>query len=119
MGISLSMMPPCMVARVARWCFLATLRPSTMTLPSVGRTRLISPSLPRSLPCRTTTRSPFLSFTSDHLRGERHDLHELLLPELPTDGPEDAGPAGVHLVVDQDGGVLVEADVAAIGAAPL
>ena len=29
--MSLSMMPPCIVAFVARWCFLATLTPSTIT----------------------------------------------------------------------------------------
>ena len=40
-GMSLSMMPACMVARVAFWCFLATLTPSTMTLPSLGMTRMI------------------------------------------------------------------------------
>ena len=40
-GMSLSMMPPCMVARVAFWCFLATLTPSTMTLSVLGRTRMI------------------------------------------------------------------------------
>ena len=35
-GMSLSMIPPCMVARVGFWCFLAMLTPSTMTLPSLG-----------------------------------------------------------------------------------
>src|SRR6202020_2012980 len=33
-----------------------------------------------------------------------------------TDGPEDAGAPRLLLVVDQHGGVLVEADVAAVGA---
>ena len=35
-GISLSMMPPCMVALVARWWRLALLAPSTITLPTAG-----------------------------------------------------------------------------------
>src|SRR5262249_16469572 len=60
--MSLSMMPPCMVARVARWCRLATLTPSTITRFDFGRTRMTSPSLPRSLPCNTRTRSPLCSF---------------------------------------------------------
>jgi hypothetical protein len=30
-GMSLSMMPACIVALLWRWCFFATLTPSTMT----------------------------------------------------------------------------------------
>src|SRR5689334_23383952 len=114
--MSLSMMPPCIVARVGRWCFLATLTPSTMTLPSVGMARMTSPSLPRSLPMSTRTRSPLRTFMpgmSQHLRRERDDPHELLVAQLTTDRPEDAGAAGLLLLVDEDGRVLVEADVAA------
>src|SRR5205807_5046571 len=59
-GMSLSMIPPCMVARVWRWFFLTRLTPSTMTFPWDGMARMTSPSLPRSLPDRTLTRSPFL-----------------------------------------------------------
>src|SRR5262249_37822245 len=44
------------------------------------------------------------------------DLHEVLLAQLAGDGPEDARTAGVHLVVDDDGGVLVEPDQRAVGA---
>src|SRR3954452_8684815 len=120
--MSLSMMPPCIVALVAFWCFLATLIPSTMTLPASGNTRVTLPVLPRSLPLRTFTWSPFLILRpamSDHLRCERHDLHELLVPELTAHRAEDTGAARVHLVVDQHGGVLVEADVAAVGTALL
>src|SRR6478752_1570691 len=54
-----------------------------------------------------------------HLRGQRDDLHEALLAQLTTDGPEDAGATGVVVGLDDDGGVLVELDVAAIGAATL
>src|SRR6185436_18757926 len=65
MGIALSWMPPCMVARVGFWCFLATLIPcalSTITRPLSGKTWAISPVLPMSLPWITWTWSPFLSF---------------------------------------------------------
>src|SRR3954470_6092320 len=62
-GMSRSMMPPCIVARVAFWCFLATLTPSTITRPFVGSTRVTLPSLPRSLPLSTRMRSPFLIFS--------------------------------------------------------
>src|SRR3984957_19629868 len=51
---------------------------------------------------------------SKHLRCERHNAHEALVAQLAADGPEDAGPARLLLVVDENGGVLVEADVAAV-----
>ena len=54
-----------------------------------------------------------------HLRGEGDDLHEVLLAELAGDGAEDAGSARVVLRVEQDGRVLVEGDVGAVGAAEL
>src|SRR5580658_10582340 len=52
---------------------------------------------------------------SEHLRGERDDAHEALVAQLAADGPEDAGPARLLLVIDENGCVLVEADVAAVG----
>src|SRR5688572_22507564 len=91
-----------------------------MTFDVSGSARMTSPSLPRSLPVRTLTRSPFLIFILlEHLRCEGHDAHELLVPQLTADRPEDAGAPRLQLVVDQDGRVLVEADVAAVGTAPL
>src|SRR5258708_12793829 len=51
---------------------------------------------------------------SDHLRRERHDLHELLLAQLAAHGPEDAGGARLAGVRDEHRGVLVEADVGAV-----
>src|SRR5690606_34410130 len=56
---------------------------------------------------------------SDHLRGERDDAHELLLAQLPADRAEDTRATRVAVVLDQDGGVLIEADVGAVGAAAL
>src|SRR3954470_9661477 len=53
-----------------------------------------------------------------HLRRQRDDLHEPLLPQLAAHRAEDAGAAGVAAVTDEHGGVLVEADVGAVGAAP-
>src|SRR3954469_20893410 len=70
----------------------------------------------------TWTVSPFLmrSFAiSEHLRSQRNDLHELLVAQLAADGPEDAGPARVAVVAQDDGRVLVEPDVRAVGAAAL
>src|SRR6266496_2199668 len=51
---------------------------------------------------------------SDHLRRERHDLHELLLAQLAAHRAEDARRAGLALVGDQHGRVLVEPDVGAV-----
>src|SRR5438445_53865 len=53
-------------------------------------------------------------FISDHLRRQRHDLHEPLLAQLAADRAEDAGGAGLAFVVDQHRRVLVEAHVAAV-----
>src|SRR5207302_3114978 len=60
-GMSLSVMPACIVAFVWRWCFLATLTPSTMTRFESVSTRVIAPSFPTSLPVSTRTRSPLRS----------------------------------------------------------
>src|SRR6266498_2660690 len=54
-----------------------------------------------------------------HLRGKADDLHEALVPQLTADWAEDARATRVLLLVDDDGGVLVEADVGAVGAALL
>src|SRR3954465_3419073 len=56
---------------------------------------------------------------SQHLRGERDDPHEALVAELTADGAEDARPARVAAVADDDRGVLVEADVGTVGTTAL
>src|SRR5262245_44329727 len=79
------------------------------------------PRLPLSLPAITSTRS-FLrirmrlrstlsAMALENLRGEGHDLHELLVAQLAGHRAEDAGAHRLAVGVDQDGGVLVEADV--------
>src|SRR2546421_10918082 len=73
------------------------------------------PLAPRSLPAMTTTVSPFLTFTSHHLRGQRDDLHVALPPQLPPDRAEDTRTARVAALFDDHGGVLVELDVRAVG----
>src|SRR3954447_10019894 len=75
------------------------------------------PDTPLSLPLTTSTRWPFLIFIpmSEHLRGERDDAHEPLLPQLAPDRAEDAGATGVTAVTDDHGCVLVEADVGTVG----
>src|SRR6202046_1856617 len=55
----------------------------------------------------------------EHLRRQRDDPHEALLPQFTADRTEDAGPARVTAVPDQHRGVLVEPDVGAVAAAAL
>src|SRR6056297_1239604 len=95
---------------------MATFTPSTMALPSVGMTRVISPSLPLSLPASTTTLSPFLGLAAilQHLRCERDDLHEVLRAQLTNHRPEDTGADRLVVVVQNDGGVAVKSDGGAI-----
>src|SRR5919109_1951020 len=72
------------------------------------------PFAPLSLPAITSTVSPFLIFTSEHLRSEGDDLHEPLVAQLAPDRTEDAGPPRLAVRLDQHGGVLVEPDVGAV-----
>src|SRR5690606_37945672 len=58
MGMSRSMIPPCIVWPRAFSCRLAVFTPSTMTVPLRGNTRETRDSLPLSLPAMTTTLSP-------------------------------------------------------------
>src|SRR5262249_29292433 len=55
----------------------------------------------------------------EHLRRQRDDPHEALLPQLATDRAEDARAPRVTAVPDQHRRVLVEADIGAIAAAAL
>src|SRR5579862_114303 len=97
---------------------VTTFRFSTTTLPSWGRASMTRPCLPRSLPESICTRSPFLTFIAgmwlEHLRGQADDLHEVLLAQLARDRAEDPRTARVALIVDQDGGILVEGDQRAV-----
>src|SRR6266511_2099148 len=52
-----------------------------------------------------------------NLRGQRDDLHEILLAQLAGDGPEDACPSRIARCVDDDCGVLVEGDLRSVVAA--
>src|SRR5256712_796106 len=136
-GAGNSMIPLSPWGVVARLCFFTTFTPSTTTRNCLGYTCRTLPSRPRSSPRITRTRSPLATwslwragsrsvrrarrlflktsgFMSDHLRRERHDLHELLLAQLAPDRPEDAGRARLALVGDEHRGVLVEPDVRAI-----
>src|SRR5690606_29546098 len=60
-----------------------------------------------------------LDLHSEDLRCQRHDAHELLVTQLAAHRAEDARAPRLAGVVDEDSGVLVEADVAAIGPAAL
>src|SRR5713226_7345521 len=119
---SLSTMPPGspmrgLVCRRAMWT------PWTMSRPSPGMTRSTSPDLPLSRPLMTTTLSPFLIFSFgiglQHLGGERDDLHEAAGAQFACHRAKDAGPDRLALMGHQDGGIAVEADRAAVGAADL
>src|SRR5437899_11468842 len=133
-GAGNSMIPLAGWGVVGGLCCFTTFTPSTTTRNCLGYTCRTLPSRPRSSPRITRTRSPLATwslwragsrslrrprrlflktsgFISDHLRRERHDLHELLLAQLAPDRPEDAGRAGLALVGDEPRGVLVEADV--------
>src|SRR4051812_22883627 len=121
MGASAVMMPPVVPARPP-WltdlvCFLTRLTPSTITRCSSRSTWMTLPSAPLSLPAITLTVSPFLILTliSEHLRGQRNDLHELLLAQLAADRPEDAGATGLPVGLEDHCCVLVETDVGTVG----
>src|SRR6266542_2432638 len=92
-----------------------------MTRFSSGITVRTLPLLPRSLPASTITVSPerMRAATLEHLRGERHDLHELAITQLACDRPEDARPARVRTLRQDHCSVVVEADVGAVGSAIL
>src|SRR5215207_4477296 len=79
------------------------------------------PVLPLSLPEMTITLSSclILDAMSEHLRGERDDLHEAAVAQLARHRAEDARAARVVLGVDDHGRVLVEGDVGAVVAPEL
>src|SRR5215218_5915310 len=79
------------------------------------------PVLPLSLPEMTITLSSWriLDAMSEHLRGERDDLHEAAVAQLARHRAEDARAARVVLGVDDHGRVLVERDVGAVVAPEL
>src|SRR6478672_6287653 len=89
--------------------------PCTTTRASLGSTFRTAPSRPLSLPVRTTTRSPFRSSPpSQHLGGERNDLHVVLGAQFAGNRAEDPRADRLALLVHDDGRVLVEADHAAV-----
>src|SRR5207247_2344610 len=94
------------------------LTPRTVARSTVGATLITSPVLPLSLPAMTITLSPFLILAamSEHLRGQRDDLHVVLGAKLAWHRAEDAGADRLHLRRDQHRGIPVEADDAAVRA---
>src|SRR5664279_4143959 len=122
-GASTCSMPPAFAPRwvdVIGLCLVTRLTPSTTTLWVSGSTAMTLPLTPRSLPAMTTISSPFLTFTtSQHLGCQRNDLHETLVTQFAADRSEDARATRLAVGLDQDGRVLVEADIAAVGTAPL
>ena len=52
--------------------------------------------------------------SSNHFGGEGQDLHVILVTQLASHRPEDTGTSGVLVVLDEDGGVVIEADIGAV-----
>src|SRR5579862_2028022 len=122
------MMPPlmffCGLARVWRLIMLAC---STVTRFFQGSTVRTRPVLPLSRPAMTLTVSPwrmvivnfvgcFRSLIFDlvrlpNFRSERDDLGEFFVAQLSGHRPENASAHGLVGVVDQNSGIVVEADV--------
>src|SRR5256885_10016761 len=120
-----------------RVCFLKKFTRSTMAVPLTGFTRSTFPCLPRSLPLRTTTVSPFrmwvvcrgrsvglfclayIDESLDDFRRERDDLHELPLAELAGHGTEDARPDRLAGILDENRRIVVDFDVRAVAATRL
>src|SRR5262249_37506825 len=121
MGASRSAIPPLMF-RCGFGLVWRLMKPTPCTI-----TRFFSrmtfrtlPRFPASLPEITSTRSFFfsrifigctlfaLAMALQHLRGERDDLHELLVPELAGHGAEHAGAHRLPRVVDEHRRVAVE-----------
>src|SRR3990170_8197518 len=96
MGASRSMIPPGFCGPVLRMCRLTMLIPVTITRLSFGMTTRTAPLLPRSLPFITRTVSSLrIRSILQHLRRQGDDLHEVALPQLAGDRPEDARTLGV------------------------
>src|SRR6056297_2693559 len=115
MGIALGRRPPCDVWDWRVWR-TTMLIPSTMALPALGSTEEMVPSLPLSLPASTTTLSPFFSLAamSQHLRGERDDLHEVLGAQFAHPRAENPCAERFTCVIQDDGGIAVETDGGAV-----
>src|SRR5580658_6024869 len=113
------MRPPCGCRWEGLTCFQTRLIPSTTMRSRSGMMRRTLPVFPLSAPQMMTTSSPRFTFRamSHHLAGQGDDLHEILLAQFAGDGSEDARAARIVFLVDDDRGVAVETDVAAVGAA--
>ena len=99
---------------------VATLTPSTTTLPSLGMTLATVPVRPLSLPDRTTTLVALLDLRGSHhsTSGARQMIFmKPFAAQLAHHRAEDTGADRLLVLVDQHRGVAVEADDAAVGAA--
>ena len=113
--MSLSMMPPCVVALSGRVWRLEMLTPATSTLLTFGSARIDLAGL-AACPCpRAPGPGHPCGFASQITSGASETMRmKRLSRSSRPNGAEDAGPARLQLVVDEDRGVLVEADVAAV-----
>src|SRR3990172_6148555 len=109
------MIPPGFCGPVLRMCLFTMLIPVTITRLSFGMTRRTVPLLPRSLPFVTrTVSSLWMRCILQHLRRQGDDLHEVALPKLAGNRPEDARALGVGRVGQDHRGVVIEPDVGAV-----
>jgi hypothetical protein len=60
--------------------------------------------------------SPLSAVYSQYLRGQRHNLHETLLPQFAGHRTKDPRPLGISALIQDDSGVVVKFDVRAIPA---
>src|SRR6185312_3607837 len=109
---SLLTIPPLGLVCDGRVWRCTILIPWTTTRPSVGMTLVTVPLRPLSLPARTITLSPFLILAaiSDHLRGQRNNLHVVLRAQFARNRSEDTGADRLGRLVDDHGGIGVETD---------
>src|SRR5690349_1849102 len=95
--------------------------PSTTARFLAARISRTLPALPLWEPAMTTTWSPRLTWNLvamlENLRRKGDDLHEVLRTQFASAGAEDAGALGIVGRIDDDDGVAVETQVAAIRAA--
>src|ERR1700753_4461364 len=107
---------------LGRVCFLIIAACSTVTVCFSKFTARTFPVRPLARPAITFTWSRWrplycdgfrigLAMSSPHFRRERDDLGELLVAQFASYGTEHAGADGLVRIVDQDGRVIVEADV--------
>src|SRR5215472_14822374 len=120
MEASFSTMPPGCCGPLGLLCLLTKLILSMMIASLSGSTRSTLPVLPRSFPVITMTLSflrictLFSRSSLEHFRRQGNNFQKFLRPQLARHRAENARANGFLLIVDQNGGVIIEADVGSV-----